>query len=74
MTYPEPFLGRFASTKSLILLARPEGFEPPAPRFVGGSFTLIALHFLANRPFIAPLNLNGLRCFCKPERWHRRLG
>ena len=31
--------------------------------FVGRSFTLITLHFLANRPFIAPLNLNGLLGF-----------
>jgi hypothetical protein len=37
------------------------------PRFVGGPADLIALPFLANRPVIAPLNLNGLRCFCKPE-------
>jgi hypothetical protein len=50
------------------------GIRTPTPRFVGRSFTLITLHFLANGPFIAPLNLNGLRGFCKPERWHRRLG
>jgi len=45
-------------------LARPKSFDP---RFVGRSFTLIALHFLANWPLIAPVNLNGLRGFCKPE-------
>jgi hypothetical protein len=28
---------------------------------------LRAFPFLANRPFLAPLNLNGLRGFCKPE-------
>jgi hypothetical protein len=28
---------------------------------------LMAFPFFANRPFIAPLNLNGLRCFCKPQ-------
>jgi hypothetical protein len=28
---------------------------------------LVALSLLANRPFLASMNLNDLRGFCKPE-------
>jgi hypothetical protein len=45
-----------------------------APDSWAGFFMLMAFPFLANRPFIPPLNLNGLRCFCKPEICVRPLG
>jgi hypothetical protein len=52
---------------SIYCLARPKRFELLTPRFVDGASMLMVFPFLANRPNIAAMNLNGLLGFCKPQ-------
>jgi len=59
------------------VLARPKGFEPLTPRFVGWPTTLIAQQNFANRNETRMWRINGLRRFCnhtsQTGRRHRAL-
>jgi hypothetical protein len=61
--------------KSVIskLLARPGGFEPPTPRFVGWPSTLIVQQNFANQIKGQRWGINDLRGFCKPAKLESQL-
>ena len=58
--------------KSLLSLARPGGFEPPTPRFVGWLSPLKPQQNFANRANGPQWHINGLGRFCKPTELELR--